>query len=61
MFIRLFSVVVHEHCEERLGSRGCLHYAGLPIVDGYEGVRRLLAIWTDPTGISCSGLECLGR
>lgn len=58
-FIRRFRVVVHEHCEELLGSPGCLHYAGFPIVDGYDGARRLLAIWVDPGGISCDGLTCL--
>ena len=58
-FIRRFRVVVHEHCEGVLGSPDCLHYAGLPVLDGYDGARRLLAIWVDPGGISCDGLTCL--
>jgi hypothetical protein len=37
-FAREFAVVVHEHCEERLGEPTCRHHYGLPI-DAYEAIR----------------------
>jgi hypothetical protein len=57
-FAREFGVLVHEHCEERLGFPTCGHYFGLPI-DGFEAIRRFTAIWGQPADLGCSGLPCI--
>ena len=58
-FLRLFAVVVHEHCEEVLGTPVCRHYMGLPI-DGHEAVRRFTILWGQPVPLGCSDLRCIG-
>jgi len=57
-FAREFNVLVHEHCEEVLGSATCGHYYGLP-VDGYQAVRRLTTVWGQPEPLGCAGLPCI--
>ena len=57
-FRREFSVLVHEHCEERLGHPICDHCAGLPI-DGYEAIRRFASIWGQPGRLGCAQLRCI--
>ena len=57
-FGREFGVLVHEHCEERLGTAACDHYFGLPI-DGYEAIRRFMATWGQPLALGCSQLRCM--
>ena len=58
-FLRLFSVAVHEHCEEVLSKPACEHYMGLP-VDGYEAIRRFTILWGQPDPLGCSRLRCIG-
>jgi hypothetical protein len=49
VFVRRFSVVVHQHCERPIGNLDCAHYEGSPIRDGIAGVVALVAAWTaDP-------------
>lgn len=57
-FERRFLVVVHEHCEQPIGRRGCAHYNGSPVRDGYAAVEILLDVWTGPLP-DCSALPCL--
>jgi hypothetical protein len=57
-FAREFGVLVHEHCEERLGSPDCGHYYGLPI-DGFEAIRQFASQWGQPTDLGCALLRCL--
>lgn len=57
-FRRAFGVLVHEHCEERLGAASCDHYFGLPI-DGFEAIRRFTTIWSQPKSLGCSDLRCM--
>lgn len=57
-FAREFGVLVHEHCEEDLGSPDCGHYYGLP-VDGFEAIRQFASHWGQPTGLGCARLRCL--
>jgi hypothetical protein len=59
-FAREFGVVVHEHCEERIGVPTCSHYFGLPI-DGYEAIRRFLSAWGRPTPFGCAALRCMSE
>jgi hypothetical protein len=59
-FAREFGVVVHEHCEERIGQPACSHYYGLPI-DAYEAIRRFLSAWGQPTLLGCSELRCMDQ
>jgi hypothetical protein len=59
-FAARFGVLVHEHCEETLGRPTCGHYYGFPVTDGYEALDRLLAIWSLPSPLGCSGLRCIG-
>ena len=51
--------VVHEHCERPIGNVACHHYSGAPVADGFEGIDRLLTIWTDDHPPDCSTLACL--
>ena len=51
-------MLVHEHCEERLGQAACDHFLGLPI-DGYEAIRRFTASWGQPGSLDCAGLRCM--
>lgn len=57
-FAREFGVLVHEHCEERLGSPDCDHYYGLP-VDGYRAIEQFTALWGQPAPLGCAGLRCM--
>ena len=59
VFVRRFSVVVHEHCERPIGSAACDHYAGPPVRDAFAGVELLVAAWVDPADPDCEGLHCL--
>ena len=58
VFVRRFSVAVHEHCERPIGSVECAHYEGSPIRDAFAGVVAVIDAWTgDPP--ECSDLRCL--
>ncbi len=58
-FAREFGVLVHEHCEERLGAPACTHYYGLP-VDGYEAIEEFARLWAQPSGaLDCASLRCM--
>ena len=58
VFVRRFSVVVHEHCERPIGRVECAHYEGSPIRDAFAGVVALVDAWVaDPP--ECSDLRCL--
>lgn len=57
-FAREFQVLVHEHCEEHLGSPACNHYYGLPM-SGFEAIRRFASIWGQPTQLGCARLHCI--
>lgn len=57
-FAREFGVLVHEHCEEELGSPACDHYYGLP-VNGFEAIRRFAAIWGQTVQLGCTSLRCM--
>ena len=57
-FAREFGVLVHEHCEEELGAAVCGHYFGLP-VDGFEAIRRFMALWGQPAELACADLRCM--
>ena len=57
-FAREFQVLVHEHCEEHLGSPACDHYYGLPI-SGFEAIRRFASLWGQPAPLGCARLRCL--
>ena len=49
VFVRRFSVVVHEHCERPIGSVDRAHYEGSPIRDAFAGLVALVDAWTaDP-------------
>ena len=58
-FIRRFHVVVHEHCEQPVGTAPRAHMAGPPVPDGSRGVELLLAAWTDPSSPDCVAMTCL--
>lgn len=58
-FIRRFHVVVHEHCEQPIGTAPCTHMAGPPVPDGFRGVELLLAAWIDPILPDCEAMPCL--
>lgn len=58
-FVRRFDVVVHEHCEQPIGSSPCPHFAGFPVRDGYRGVELLLEAWIEPDAPDCAALTCL--
>lgn len=55
-FAREFGVLVHEHCEERLGSPECSHYYGLPI-SGFEAIRQFASLWGQATQLGCASLR----
>lgn len=57
-FARAFGVLVHEHCEDELGSPTCAHYYGLP-VNGFEAIHQFTAIWGQTAQLGCSGLRCM--
>ena len=57
-FAAAFHVLVHEHCEERLGQPVCDHYYGPP-VDGYEAIRRFTSLWGQPAPLGCADLRCI--
>jgi hypothetical protein len=55
-FAREFAVLVHEHCEEHLGSPACAHYYGLPI-SGFEAIRQFASLWGQPAQLGCARLR----
>jgi hypothetical protein len=57
-YLARLGVTAHEHCEEVLGKPTCDHYLGLPVFTGYDGLNALLACWSDPGPLGCSGLRC---
>jgi hypothetical protein len=57
-FARDFRVLVHQHCEEILGSPACDHYFGLP-VDAFEAIRRFATAWGQPGPLGCADLVCM--
>lgn len=57
-FAREFGVLVHEHCEEHLGSPRCDHYYGLPI-SAFEAIRRFVSLWGQAAPLGCAGLRCI--
>jgi hypothetical protein len=59
-FIGRFQVVVHEHCEQPIGTAPCDHMAGDPVRDAYQGVEVLLGVWVDPVVPDFSRFRCLG-
>jgi hypothetical protein len=58
-FIRRFHVVVHEHCEQPIGTAPCAQMAGPPVPDGFRGVELLLAAWINPILPDCEVILCL--
>jgi len=59
VFARFFDVVVHEHCEQPIGTSTCDHYAGQPVGDAFAGVEALVGTWVDPNEPNCGALTCL--
>jgi hypothetical protein len=59
VFARVFDVVVHEHCEQPIGTSSCDHYAGQPVRDAFAGVELLVGTWVDPDTPDCGALLCL--
>ena len=57
-FRREFGVLVHEHCEERLGQPDCAHYYGLPM-DAYEAIQRFVSLWGQAKPLGCRQLRCM--
>jgi hypothetical protein len=57
-FAQEFGVLVHEHCEERLGEPACQHYYGLP-VDGFQAIDAFVRLWGQPTPLGCADLRCM--
>lgn len=57
-FQAAYDVIVHEHCEEILGSPACSHYFGEPVTDGYRGIELLMLAWTEEP-LGCALLRCL--
>lgn len=57
-YARHFGVLVHEHCEEVLGSPLCGHYYGLPVT-AYEAIARFSAIWGQSGPLGCAALRCM--
>ena len=59
LFARFFDVVVHEHCEQPIGTSTCDHYAGQPVRDAFAGVEILIGTWVNPSELDCDALTCL--
>lgn len=57
-FAQEFGVLVHEHCEERLGKPMCRHYYGLP-VDGFEAISAFVRLWGQTLPLGCADLRCM--
>ena len=57
-YARHFGVLVHEHCEETIGTPACGHYYGLPVT-AYEAIARFTAIWGQPGPLGCAELRCM--
>jgi hypothetical protein len=58
VFVRRFDVVVHEHCEQPIGTVECAHYEGSPVRDAFAAVVALVDAWiADPP--ECSDVRCL--
>ncbi|MDQ3476194.1 MAG: hypothetical protein M3492_07650, partial [Actinomycetota bacterium] len=54
-----FDVVVHEHCEQPIGTAPRDHVAGHPVRDGFRAAELLMAIWVDPVVPDSAALPCL--
>lgn len=52
--------VVHEHCEEVLGSPACDHYLGRALPDAHFALDLLMAAWLEPGELGRDSLVCLG-
>jgi hypothetical protein len=59
-FVRMHGVATHEHCEATMGVEMCRHYYGRPVVDAFDGFRRLYATWLTDQKPDCLALICLG-
>jgi len=59
VFMRMFGVAVHEHCEERLKEPTCDHYYGFP-TDAVEAIRHFTVQWGQPGPLGCDRLRCIG-
>lgn len=57
-FAREFGVLVHEHCEERLGFPACDHYYGLPIT-AHAAIRQFACLWGQPGPFGCAAFRCI--
>lgn len=60
-FVRRFHVVVHEHCEQPIGTAPCPHLAGSPVRDAFQGAELLMDAWVSPSIPDCADLPCLDR
>lgn len=60
-FVAAFDVATHEHCEATLGVVRCEHYAGDPVVDAFDGFRRVYETWLSNENPDCAALPCLDR
>lgn len=57
-FARRHRVIVHEHCEQPIGTVACDHYAGVPVPNGWAGVDLAMKAWLVEFE-GCAGLVCL--
>ena len=58
-FVRVRGVATHEHCEATMGIEVCRHYAGQPVVGGFDAFRRLYDLWLVDAKPDCRALVCL--
>jgi hypothetical protein len=59
-FVRMYGVATHEHCEATMGVEVCRHYYGSPVVDAFDGFRRIYEAWLADQKPDCLALTCLG-
>lgn len=59
-FLRAYGVATHEHCEATMGTETCGHYFGQPVMDVFDGFRRLYATWLTGQTPDCNASDCLG-
>jgi hypothetical protein len=59
-FVRKHGVATHEHCEATMGVEICSHYYGKPVVDAFDGFRRLYELWLTDLRPDCLALTCFG-
>ena len=58
-FVRMHGVATHEHCEATMGVESSGHNYGLPVVDAFDGFRRLYGTWLTDQKPDCAALDCL--